>query len=82
MAQQDNGPASGNASLYPGSTATVEVHIGYPVGPVNLSATLNPQHPTEQAVPVDPTCGTTLNTQTKQNFFFGSTAGVRFLNPA
>ena len=82
MAQTDFGPASGNAELFLGSTAGVEVHVGYPVGPVNLSATLNPQHPTEQAVPVDPTVGTTLTTQTKQNLFLGQCAGIRFLNPA
>lgn len=74
----DSGPASGNAELFLGNpqTAAVEVHVGNP------SSNLNPLSPQDTVIPVDPTIGTTLITQTRSNFNFGSTASVRFLNPA
>jgi len=74
----DNGPASGNAELFLGNppTAGIEVHVGNP------SSNLNPLSPQDTVIPVDPTIGTTLTTQTRTSFNFGSTASVRFLNPA
>lgn len=73
----DFGPASGNAELFLGNppTAGIEVHVGNP------SSGLNPQPPSEQVNPVDPTTSTTLTTQVRLNLFLGS-AGIKFVSPA
>ncbi len=73
----DFGPASGNAELFLGNppTAGVEVHVGNP------SSALNPQPPSEQVNPVDPSIGTTQQTLVRLNLNLGG-AGIRFVNPA
>ena len=72
----DQGPASGNAEFFFGNTAALEIHAGNP------SSGLNPQPPSETVIPIDPGIGTTVQTQMRQSFFFGSTAGTKIVNPA
>jgi hypothetical protein len=53
MAQQDNGPATGTASLLFGGAPTTSIEVHIPVG-------TDPLPPSAQNVPADPQAGTFL----------------------
>lgn len=76
MAIVDFGPASGNAELFLGQTAGVEVHVGSPT-----TSALNPQPPSETVNPTDPANSASQQTLVRLNLNLGG-AGIKFVNPA
>lgn len=80
MAQIDNGPATGNASLWLGvpPTASVEVHVGN--GP--QSPGTNSLAPSDTVVTVDPSISTNLQAQSRLSMNLGGCCTIKFVNPA